>query len=828
MSGLTNVSVLRSLARRGLFRDAAYGTGLRIPYRALSDSAGSTPPLSPNSSESGSEQQNEKSSQSKASNTENSSSEKKTSPPKRTRYEGYSVRKHGESPRSSFFSRSSSSSGSDSGKEGKDGNKSSGNTSWDVLLPYVFGGGVLASYLLFGRRGANEGTQTSSSSSTQQSQGIPMDSRQVSWKSFRSEALAQRKVSKIEVVNGQVANVYFHDDLFRPKMRFNIGSVETLERKLEQAQEDLGIEPHEYVPVVYSDDAALSRILLDWIPTLGFVAAYAFLARRMSGGVGGGTPPKSGGSSRSPFSSGLGGMRPGSGPFGGGGGGPGGGIFNVGKANATVLNANNNKVEVTFKDVAGLTEAKEEIMEFVQYLKKPAKYKELGAKIPKGALMHGPPGTGKTLLAKATAGEAGVPFLTMSGSDFMEMFVGVGPSRVRDLFAQARSMSPCIIFLDEIDAIGRKRGRGGFAGGNDERENTLNQLLVEMDGFAPNSGVVVLAGTNRADVLDPALLRPGRFDRQIVIDHPDIAGRREIFNVHLKKIHVADPPGKDEIAKQMATRTPGFAGADIANVCNEAALIAARGRKDFVEVEDFEASIDRVIGGLEKKNMVMSPEEKTTVAYHEAGHAVAGWFLEHAMPLLKVSIIPRGSAALGYAQYQPMERYLFSKEALLDQMCMTLAGRAAEEIFFDSVTTGASDDFNKVTNMAYKSVAEWGLGDTVGNLAFPDSNSGDAEDGGFYRPYSDRTARMIDDEVRDMVSEAYVRTKDLLLENKDNVEVVAKLLLEKEAIGADDMIRLLGKRPWGEERNTFDEILEDAKKLDKINVDEAELKPSGA
>lgn len=683
------------------------------------------------------------------------------------------------------------------------------------MLPYVFGGGVLASYFLFARRGNNDESPNMSTTSAQSSGSAALDGREVSWKTFRSEALAARKVSKVEVVNGQVANVYFKDDLFRPKMRFNIGSVDTLERKLEQAQDDLGIEPHEFVPVVYSDDAAFSRLLLDWIPTLGFVAVYALLARRMSGGIGGGPPSRTGGSSRSPFSGGFGGMRPGSGPFGGagGGGGPAGGIFNVGKANATVLNSENNKVEITFKDVAGLNEAKEEIMEFVQYLKKPEKYKELGAKIPKGALMYGPPGTGKTLLAKATAGEAGVPFLTMSGSDFMEMFVGVGPSRVRDLFAQARSMTPCIIFLDEIDAIGRKRGRGGFAGGNDERENTLNQLLVEMDGFASNSGVVVLAGTNRADVLDPALLRPGRFDRQIVIDPPDIAGRRDIFNVHLRRIQVADPPGKDGIAKLMSTRTPGFAGADIANVCNEAALIAARWKKDAVEVEDFEAAIDRVIGGLEKKNLVMSPEEKKTVAFHEAGHAVAGWFLEHAMPLLKVSIIPRGSAALGYAQYQPLERYLISKEALLDQMCMTLAGRASEEIFFASVTSGASDDFNKVTRMAYQSVSEWGLGDTVGNLAFPGAGASEGDDG-FYRPYSDRTARKIDEEVRQMVAEAYKRTKTLLVEKKQDVETVANLLLQREAIGAEDMVRLLGTRPFGEERHTFDQILEDAEKLE--------------
>lgn len=752
-------------------------------------------------------------------------SEPKSSPssqksPKQSRYEGYYVQRRADSSR---FTSSDSNTGNTGNGGNQNNNKKSssggGNPPWERLLPYVFGGGVLASYFLFARRDPNDSQPAMGATSSSSSVASGTDGREVSWKTFRSEALAQRKVSKVEVINGQVANVYFKDDLFRPKMRFNIGSVDTLERKLEQAQEDLGIEPHEYVPVVYSDDAAFSRLLLDWIPTLGFVAVYAFLARRMSGGTGGMPPRPGGGDRKSPFG-GLGGMRPGSGPFGGAGGagGAGGGIFNVGKANATVLNADNNKVDVTFKDVAGLAEAKEEIMEFVQYLKKPDKYKELGAKIPKGALMYGPPGTGKTLLAKATAGEAGVPFLTMSGSDFMEMFVGVGPSRVRDLFAQARGMAPCIIFLDEIDAIGRKRGRGGFAGGNDERENTLNQLLVEMDGFASNSGVVVLAGTNRADVLDPALLRPGRFDRQIVIDPPDIAGRREIFSVHLKKIQVSEPPGKDEVGKQMSTRTPGFAGADIANVCNEAALIAARAKKDAVEPEDFEAAIDRVIGGLEKKNMVMSPEEKKTVAFHEAGHAVAGWFLEHAMPLLKVSIIPRGSAALGYAQYQPMERYLISKEALLDQMCMTLAGRASEEIFFDSVTTGASDDFNKVTRMAYQSVAEWGLGKTVRNLAFP-SNQGADMDDGFYRPYSDRTARRIDEEVRKMVSDAYDRTKELLMRKKTDVKCVATLLLEREAIGAEDMVRLLGKRPFGDERNSFDEILEDARRPER-SVDE--------
>lgn len=694
------------------------------------------------------------------------------------------------------------------GSAGGSGGGGGNGTPWEKWVPYVFGGGVAASYLWFiSRRGSDDIERAEPSTNTP---GVP--GREVSWKEFKA-ALPSGRVAKIEVVNGHTANVYYKDDMSRPRMRFSIGSVELLESKLERAQDDLGLEPHEFVPVVFVEETAIGRIIADWVPTLAFLAAYVFIARRLgSGGLPGGMGGRAGGRapSRGPFG-GAQGKQGGGGPFGGLGG-PQGGIFNVGKANATVLNRDDNKVDVSFKDVAGLDEAKEEIMEFVKYLKKPEKYKELGAKIPKGALMYGPPGTGKTLLARATAGEAGVPFLTMSGSDFMEMFVGVGPSRVRDLFAQARSMTPCIIFLDEIDAIGRKRGRGGFIGGNDERENTLNQLLVEMDGFASNSGVVVLAGTNRVDVLDHALLRPGRFDRQISIDAPDIAGRRDIFDVHLKGIKVADPPGKETVAKAMAARTPGFAGADIANVCNEAALVAARGKKEVVELDDFEAAVDRVMIGLEKKNKLMSPEEKRTIAFHEAGHAVAGWFLEHASPLLKVSIIPRGSAALGYAQYQVIERYLMSTEALEDQMCMTLAGRAAEELFFDTVTTGASDDFNKVSRMAYQSVAEWGLGKTIGNLAFPRAGQGEGEDGSFYKPYSDRTARRIDEEVRDIVANAYQRTIQLLVEKKDDVTAVANLLLKKEAIGREDMVLLLGERPFGKDRGSFDEILEDSKK----------------
>lgn len=509
------------------------------------------------------------------------------------------------------------------------------------------------------------------------------------------------------------------------------------------------------------------------------------------GGMGGGGPLSRGG---------------GAGGGVGGGAGGAGGIFSVGKAKATVLNKGDAKVSTTFADVAGLDEAKREIMEFVQYLQKPDRFTAIGAKIPRGALMHGPPGTGKTLLARATAGESGVPFLTMSGSDFMEMFVGVGPSRVRDLFAQARKLAPCIIFLDEIDAIGRKRGRGGMMGGNDERENTLNQLLVEMDGFAPNSGVVVLAGTNRVDVLDEALLRPGRFDRRIVIDPPDILGRRDIFRVHLAPLTIADPPGKEGVAKAMAARTAGMAGADIANVCNQAALLAARAGATDVDLSHFEGAVDRVIGGLEKKNMVMSPTEKRTVAYHEAGHAVAGWLLEHSMPLLKVSIVPRGSAALGYAQYQNNERLLYSRPQLADFMAMALAGRAAEEMFFASVTTGAADDFDKVTQMAYQGVTRWGLGDALGTLAFPSGGGGGGGED-FYRPYSNRMARTIDEEVRSIVKAAYARTQKLLADNRASVVAVAERLLEREALGREDMVELLGRRPFGGDAASFDEIL---------------------
>lgn len=471
-----------------------------------------------------------------------------------------------------------------------------------------------------------------------------------------------------------------------------------------------------------------------------------------------------------------------------GGGGPGGQIFNIGKSKAALFDADN-KVKITFSDVAGLDEAKEEVQEIVEFLKTPSKFTKLGGKIPKGALLVGPPGTGKTLLAKAVAGEAAVPFFSLSGSDFVEMFVGVGAARVRDLFKQAKEKAPCIVFIDEIDAIGRSRGRGQMPGANDERENTLNSLLVEMDGFATDSGVIILAATNRPDVLDSALLRPGRFDRQISIDKPDIVGREAIFKVHLKPIKI--DPSVD--IKKLAAQTPGFAGAEIANVCNEAALIAARKDKKHVEMIDFQDAIDRVIGGLEKKTKIISPEEKKIVAYHEAGHAVAGWFLEHADPLVKVSIVPRGIAALGYAQYLPKEQFLYQTEQMNDEMCMAFGGRAAEEIVFGKISTGALSDLERITKMAYSMVTVYGMNKQIGNMSFYDSK---ANDYSFQKSYSEATAEKIDKEVKSIIDECYYRTKALLEKHRTHLEVIAKELLEKEILFQSDLERLIGKRPF--------------------------------
>jgi len=479
--------------------------------------------------------------------------------------------------------------------------------------------------------------------------------------------------------------------------------------------------------------------------------------------------------------------------MGGGGGGSGGGpnIFSIGRARAQVFDKDT-KVNVSFKDVAGLEEAKEEVMEIVDFLKNPKKYTNLGGKIPKGALLVGPPGTGKTLLAKAVAGEAGVPFFSLSGSDFVEMFVGVGASRVRDLFKQAKEKAPAIIFIDEIDAIGRARGKNLVQGSNDERENTLNQLLAEMDGFGTDTGVIILAATNRAEILDSALMRPGRFDRQISVDRPDIVGREQIFGVHLRPLTKL---GEDVDAHRLALQTPGFAGAEIANVCNEAALIAARRNKEKVEMKDFQDAIDRVIGGLEKKNKIISPEEKKIVAYHEAGHAVAGWYLEFADPLLKVSIVPRGVAALGYAQYLPKEQYLYRTEQLLDSMCMTLGGRAAEQIFFEKVSTGAQNDLERITKLAYGMVTNYGMSKKVGQISFNDPTG----EYGYQRPYSEKTAELIDQEVRKMIDDAYVRTIELLTEKKSEVEAIAKELLTKEIIFKGDIERIIGARPYEED-----------------------------
>ncbi|MBP7262111.1 MAG: ATP-dependent zinc metalloprotease FtsH, partial [Bacteroidia bacterium] len=434
----------------------------------------------------------------------------------------------------------------------------------------------------------------------------------------------------------------------------------------------------------------------------------------------------------------------------------------------------------------------------VDFLKNPKKYTNLGGKIPKGALLVGPPGTGKTLLAKAVAGEAGVPFFSLSGSDFVEMFVGVGASRVRDLFKQAKEKSPCIIFIDEIDAVGRARGRNMVQGGNDERENTLNQLLTEMDGFGTDSGVIILAATNRPDILDSALLRPGRFDRQISVDKPDLVGREAIFRVHLKPLKL----DADVDAKKLSAQTPGFAGAEIANVCNEAALIAARKNKQHVDMQDFQDAIDRVIGGLEKKNKLISPEEKKIVAYHEAGHAIAGWFLEHADPLVKVSIVPRGIAALGYAQYLPKEQYLYTVEQLMDGICMTLGGRVAEDIIFGRISTGAQNDLERITKMAYAMVSIYGMNAKVGNVSFNDPQG----EYGLTKPYSDNTAQMIDQEVRNLIQSAYDRTKNLLLEKRDLLEALTQQLLKKEIIFQSDLEGILGKRPF-DHKTTYQEYM---------------------
>lgn len=542
-----------------------------------------------------------------------------------------------------------------------------------------------------------------------------------------------------------------------PAVTFKIGSVETFEQNLRDAQTELKNANPSYTPVrvVYDTRSSILRDILQsfLLPIIILIAMWFLIMRKMGGGA------------------------PGAGA---------GGIFNIGKSKAQLFDKGT-RVNITFNDVAGLDEAKVEVMEIVDFLKNPKKYTALGGKIPKGALLVGPPGTGKTLLAKAVAGEAQVPFFSMSGSDFVELFVGVGASRVRDLFKQAREKAPCIVFIDEIDAIGRARGKNVVMS-NDERENTLNQLLVEMDGFSGDTGIIVLAATNRPDVLDTALLRPGRFDRQISIDIPDVKGREKIFEVHLKPIKKS----KDLNILKLATQTPGFAGADIANICNEAALIAARKGKTEVDMQDFNDAIDRVIGGLEKKNKIISPEEKKVIAYHEAGHAICGWFLEHAHPLIKVSIVPRGVAALGYAQYLPKEQYLYTMEQMNDQMVALFGGRAAEEIIFGKVSTGAQNDLERITKMAYSMVSIYGMNEKVGNISFHDAQ----QEYMSAKPYSEETAKIIDEEVRTLIAGQYDRTKELLRQHVAHLTNLAEELLKKEVLFKDDLERLIGKRPY--------------------------------
>ena len=608
---------------------------------------------------------------------------------------------------------------------------------------------------------------------------MPSNPERISWQKFKTDLLAKGEVKDIYIVrNGGKAEITLkpekvetHSDLVAkgfnqksigPQYYVPFGTLEQFEKNLQDAQKEYPEEASD-VFIDYKDDFNWwGEVITLFLPIAIFVGIWIFFMRRMSKGAGGG--------------------------------GGGGGIFNVGKSKAKLFDKESN-IKITFKDVAGLAEAKQEVEEIVSFLKSPDKYTKLGGKIPKGALLVGPPGTGKTLMAKAMAGEANVPFFSMSGSDFVEMFVGVGASRVRDLFKQAKEKAPCIIFIDEIDAIGRARGKNPNMGANDERENTLNQLLTEMDGFETNSGVIILAATNRADILDSALLRAGRFDRQIYVDLPELKDREEIFKVHLKPLKLAEDIDYAFLAKQ----TPGFSGADIANVANEAALIAARKNKSAVEKQDFLDSIDRIVGGLENRSKVIKPSEKKAIAYHEAGHATVSWLLQHAHPLLKVTIVPRGKA-LGAAWYLPQERQITTKDQLLDQMCSVLGGRAAEEIVFGEISTGAQNDLERATKQAYAMVSIYGMSDKVGMLSYYDSTG--QSDFSFTKPYSEKTAELIDAEVKDMVSAAYKRAKQLLNDHREQHRQVAELLIEREVIFSDDLENILGKRPWTEEEET--------------------------
>ena len=612
---------------------------------------------------------------------------------------------------------------------------------------------------------------------------------ETSWQEFNRTMLQTKEVDKVVVVNRDIAQIFIKKDLLKrdkykdvsqksfgnsvnegPHYFFQISSPDNLEEKLKEAQKDF--QEEDIIEIKYTTQKDVIGDAFSWVfPILIMVAIWIFFMRRMGGGAGG----------------------------------AGGQIFNIGKSKATLFDKT--KVNVSFKDVAGLEGAKEEVEEIVDFLKNPKKYTALGGKIPRGALLVGPPGTGKTLLAKAVAGEAQVPFFSLSGSDFVEMFAGVGASRVRDLFKQAKEKSPSIIFIDEIDAIGRARGKSNITGGNDERENTLNQLLTEMDGFGTNSGVIVIGATNRADILDRALLRAGRFDRQIFVDLPDLNERKEIFDVHVKPLTLAKDVDVDFLSKQ----TPGFSGADIANVCNESALIAARKNKKIVEKQDFLDAVDRIIGGLEKKNKIISKDEKRTVAFHEAGHATVSWFMQYASPLVKVTIVPRGRS-LGAAWYLPEERQLTTTEQLRHEMCAALGGRAAEKIIFDKISTGALSDLEKVTKQAYSMVSVYGLSEKVGNISFYDSSGRES----FSKPYSESTAKLIDDEVSKLVEDCYLETLKLLTKHKSKLTKLAELLLEKEVIFKEDLLAIFGPRPWDKPIDTKED---EPKKVDKPNDD---------
>ena len=615
--------------------------------------------------------------------------------------------------------------------------------------------------------------------------------KQVSYTEFK-EIVNKGYADKIVAYDDNTAEVFikpdhvvdvFKNDAKRagksPAVNVQVGSMEALDKFLEKEQEaghftgEVSYEKHtDYFSIIFWNVA----------PFLLLFGVFMLIMRRVGGG---GAP------------------------------GGAGNVFSVGKSKAQLFEKGSNRI--TFKDVAGQAAAKQEVQEIVEFLKQPQKYTELGGKIPKGALLVGPPGTGKTLLAKAVAGEAEVPFFSISGSDFVEMFVGVGASRVRDLFRQAKEKSPCIIFIDEIDAVGRARGKNPSMGGNDERENTLNQLLTEMDGFGSNSGVIILAATNRVDILDKALLRAGRFDRQIYVDLPDLNERKEVFGVHLRPLKLDDTVNVDLLARQ----TPGFSGADIANVCNEAALIAARHSKNAVGKQDFLDAIDRIVGGLEKKTKVMTAAEKRTIALHEAGHATISWFLEHANPLIKVTIVPRGRA-LGAAWYLPEERQITTKEQMLDEMCATLGGRAAEEVMLGHISTGAMNDLERVTKQAYGMVAYAGMSDKLPNLCYYNN-----EEYSFSKPYSEHTAELIDQEVKQMVNEQYERAKNLLLKHKEGHNQLAQLLIEREVIFAEDVARIFGERPWTSRTEEIMAIEEQEKKAQQEDTEARQEEPKG-